>query len=163
MASSEWAGLWYVELQYEQMQEGGVSFSSLSPHCSHTFPLNFHPSVAVRYIVLDLWAIWSCDICCKVGSPSQLPAFRPVFQHGAARLVSVVSTLSTKCLKLNRAVIHLEVQRSAVCGQLSGGAHSLIVQPSNVPHYVVFYVQYKLEQDMGVDVSLGAFPLVLVH
>lgn len=66
-------------------------------------------------------------------------------------------------LKLSGVVIHLEVRLSAVCGQLSGGAHSPIVQPSNVPHYVVFYVQHKLEQDMGVDVSLCAFPLVLVH
>lgn len=136
------------------------SVTTLQPHISIKLPsISSGQIYCVGFMGnMILWHLL------QSGQPISAPSIQTsVPTWRSTCLVSVVSTLSTKCLKLNRAVIHLEVQRSAVCGQLSGGAHSLIVQPSNVPHYVVFYVQHKLEQDMGVDVSLGAFPLVLVH
>lgn len=69
-------------------------------------------------------------------------------------LVSVVSASVTSTFKLGvnadrSCVIHLKVHHNAGCRQLSGGAHSLIVQPSSVPHYAVFYVQHKLGAGNG--------------
>lgn len=87
-----------------------------------------------------------------------LPSDRPISAHSietsvpTRRSTCLVSAVRTQSSAFRLSAMS-KAQRSCysprVCGQLSGGAHSHIVQSSNVPHYGVFYVQHKIRAGYG--------------
>lgn len=115
--------------------------SSLSLHYGNTLPLKASIRVSLIYCVRFMGNMILWHLQQSVQPTSVLSNHKSVPTWHSTCLVSAVSASVTSTFKLGvnadrSCVIHLKVHHNAGCRQLSGGAHSLIVQPSSVAHYV---------------------------